>query len=128
MQAEPIGDGHKPMTSADVVPMVLFLSHAYVHSQVNGNTLFLKNAGILTSSARIETSTERMLQEQPVAEQESFANLVEQVDELKRKTEKTEREFEEFKIQQQEEYNKLHEDIMRFSSSSSNSQSSTLLA
>jgi hypothetical protein len=27
--------------------------------------------------------------------------------ELKRKTEKTEREFEEFKIQQQEEYNKL---------------------
>jgi hypothetical protein len=46
------------------------------------------------------------------------------VDELKRKTEKTKREFEEFKIQQQEEYNKLREDIMRFSSSSSNSQSS----
>jgi hypothetical protein len=40
------------------------------------------------------------------------------VDELKRKVEKTEREFEEFKIQQQEEYNRLHEDIMRFSSSS----------
>ena len=68
-----------------------------------------------------------MLREQLVAEQKSFANLVEQVDELKRKTEKTEREFEEFKIQQQE-YNKLHEDIMRFSSSSGNSQSSTLLA
>jgi len=50
------------------------------------------------------------------------------VDELKRKTEKTEREFEEFKIQQQEEYNKLREDIMCFSSSSGNSQSSTLLA
>jgi hypothetical protein len=60
--------------------------------------------------------------------QESSANLVEQVDELKRKTEKTEREFEEFKIQQQEKYNKLREDIMRFSSSSGNSQSSTLLA
>ena len=42
------------------------------------------------------------------------------MDELKRKTEKTEREFEEFKIQQQE-YNKLREDIMRFSSSSDNS-------
>ena len=62
-----------------------------------------------------------MLREQLVAEQESFANLIEQVDELKRKTEKTKREFEEFKIQQQEEYNKLREDIMRFSSSSDNS-------
>jgi len=51
-----------------------------------------------------------------------------QVDERKRKTENTEREFEEFKIQQQEEYNKLREDIMRFSSSSGNSQASTLLA
>jgi hypothetical protein len=50
------------------------------------------------------------------------------VDELKRKTEKSEREFEEFKIQQQEKYNKLREDIMHFSSSSGNSQSSTLLA
>ena len=64
-----------------------------------------------------------MLWEQLVAEQESSANLVEQVDELKRKTEKTEREFEEFKIQQQEEYNKLRVNIMRFSSSSDNSQS-----
>ena len=50
------------------------------------------------------------------------------MDELKRKIEKTEREFEEFKIQQQEEYNKLREDIMSFSSFSGNSQSSTLLA
>jgi hypothetical protein len=50
------------------------------------------------------------------------------VDELKRKAENTEKEFEEFKIQQQEEYNTLREDIMRFSSSSGNSQSSTLLA
>ena len=69
-----------------------------------------------------------MLWGQLVAEQESSANLIEQVDELKRKAEKTEREFEEFKIQQQEEYSKLREDIMRFSSSSGNSQSSTLLA
>ena len=69
-----------------------------------------------------------MLQEQLVAEQESFANLIEQVDELKRKTKKTKREFEEFKIQQQEEFNKLHEDIICFSSSSGNSQSSTLLS
>ena len=69
-----------------------------------------------------------MLQEQLVAELESYTNLIEQVDEVKRKTKKTEREFEEFKIQQQEDYNKLREDIMRFSSSSGNSQSSTLLA
>ena len=62
-----------------------------------------------------------MLQEQLVAEQESSANLVEQVDELKRKIEKTEREFEEFKIQQHEKYNKLCEDIMCFSSCSGNS-------
>ena len=50
------------------------------------------------------------------------------MDVLKRKTKKTEREFEEFKIQQHEEYNKLREDIMCFSSSSGNSRSSTLLA
>ena len=67
-----------------------------------------------------------MLGEQLVDELESFANLIEQVDELKRKTKKIERESEEFKIQQKE-YNKLLEDIMRFSSSSGNSQSSTLL-
>ena len=71
---------------------------------------------------------ERTLWEQLVAEKESSANLIEQVAELKRKIEKTKREFEEFKIQQQEEYNKLREDIMRFSSSSGNSKSSTLLA
>ena len=128
MRAEPVADGHEPMTSADVVPTVLCLSHGQVDSQVSGNTLFLKNASILTSFARTETSAERMLWEQLVTEQESSANLVEQVDELKKKTKKTEREFEEFKIQQQEEYNKLREDIMRFSSSSGNSQSSTLLA
>ena len=128
MRAEPIADGHEPMTSADVVPKILCLSHGQVHSQVSGNTLFLKNVGIPTSFARIETSTERMLQEQLVVEQESSANLIEQVDELKGKTEKTEGEFEEFKIQPQEEYNKLCEDIMSFSSFSSNSQSSTLLA
>ena len=128
MRAEPVVDGHEPMTSVDVVLTVLCLSHGQVHSQVSGNTPFLKNAGILTSSVRTETSAERMHREQLVTEQKSSANLIEQVVELKRKIEKTEKEFEEFKIQQQEEYNKLCEDIMRFSSSSSNSQSSTLLA
>ena len=59
---------------------------------------FLKNAGIPISSTRTETSAERMLREQLVAEQGSFANLIEQVDELKSKTKKTEREFKEFKI------------------------------
>jgi hypothetical protein len=40
MQPEPVADGHEPMTSADVVPTVLCLSHGQVHSQVSGNTLF----------------------------------------------------------------------------------------
>jgi uncharacterized protein YlxW (UPF0749 family) len=100
IRAKPIADGHKPMTSADIVPTVLCLSHIQVHSQVSGNTLFLKNTGISTSSSRIEISTKRMLREQLVAEQKSSANLVKQVDELKRKIEKIEMEFEEFKIQQ----------------------------
>ena len=88
MRAEPVADGHETMTSANIVPMVLCLSHGQVHSQVSGNTLFLKNAGIPTSSARTETLAERMLREQLVAEQKSSANLIEQVDELKRKIEK----------------------------------------
>ncbi|KAG0524806.1 hypothetical protein BDA96_06G000200 [Sorghum bicolor] len=62
------------------------LSHGEVHSQVNNNTHFLKNVGILTSSARTETWAERMLLEQLVAKQETSANLVEQFDKLKRKT------------------------------------------
>ena len=50
-----------------------------------------------------------MLQEQFATEQESSAALIDQVDELKRKTEKTERELEEYKKRQQEEYNNLRE-------------------
>ena len=57
----------------------------------------MKNAGILRSSTRIETSTEMTLWEQLAGEQESTTTLVELVDELKRKTEEFEREFEEFK-------------------------------
>ena len=64
-----------------------------------------------------------MLREQLAAEQESSAALVDQVDELKRKTKKTKKELEEYKKRQQE-YNNLHELCTRFSSSG-NSQSST---
>ena len=46
------------------------------------------------------------------------------MDELKRKTKKTRREFEEFKKQQEEEYNRLYEQVMHLSSPG-NSQSST---
>ena len=56
------------------------------------------------------------LWEQLASEQESTTALVELVDELKRKTEESEREFEEFKKQQQEEYNRLCEQVMRLSS------------
>jgi hypothetical protein len=110
------------MTSANVVSKV---SQGKVPSQSSGNTHFLKNADITISSTRTEISEERTLWEQFIAQQESSAALVEQVNELKRMTEKTKREFEEFTKQQQEKYNKLHENIMCFSSSFGNSQSST---
>ena len=97
MQAEPVVDGQQPMTSADVVCKVLCDHHCKAPSQGSGNNLFLKNAGIQTSSTRIETSVERMLQEQLGAEQKSSATLIDQVDELKRKTEKTKWELEEYK-------------------------------
>jgi hypothetical protein len=57
----------------------------------------LKNASISTSSTRAETSAEITLQEQLAGEQESSTTLVKLVDELKRKTEKSTRKFEEFK-------------------------------
>ena len=82
-------------------------------SQASCNTFSLKNAGIRTSCSR--------LWERLAAHQESSAALAEQVDQLKRKAENTDREFEKFKKKQQEEYNKLCEHIML--SSAGNSQS-----
>ena len=119
MQAEPVANGKQLITSDDVVCKVLCVHQGPLPGK--RQQPFLKNVDIQTSSTRTETSAERMLREQLVAEQESSTNLIEQMDGLKRKTEKTKREFEEFKIQQREEYNKLCVDIMRFSSSSGNS-------
>ena len=127
MQAELVVDGQQQMTSADVVCKVLCIYPGKAPSQGSDNNLFLKNAGIQTSSTRIETSAKRMLWEQLAIKQESSAALVNQVDELQRKTEKTERELEEYKKWQQEEYKNLHELCMCFSSSV-NSQSSTPVA
>ena len=124
MQAEPIADGQQSMTSAYVVCKVLYIYQGKAPSQRSGNNFYLKNVGIQTSSTRTETLKERMFREQLAAEQESYAALVDQVDELKRKTEKTERELEEYKKRQQEEYKNLHELCMCISSSG-NSQSST---
>ena len=76
----------------------------------------MKNAGILRSSTRAETSAKIMVQDQLASEQESFTTLVELVDEMKRKTEKSKREFEEFKKWQQEEYKRLYEQVMHLSS------------
>ena len=56
------------------------------------------------------------LREQLASEQKSTATLVELVDELKRKKEESKREFEEFKKQRQEEYNRLCEQVMCLSS------------
>jgi uncharacterized protein YlxW (UPF0749 family) len=78
----------------------------------------LKKAGILTSSTKVETSAEITLRDQLASEQESSTALVELVDELKRKIEMSKREFGEFKKQQQEEYNRLCEQVMRLSSPS----------
>jgi uncharacterized protein YlxW (UPF0749 family) len=78
----------------------------------------LKKAGILTSSTKVETSAEITLRDQLASEQESSTALVELVDELKRKIEMSKREIEEFKKQQQEEYNRLCEQVMRLSSPS----------
>ena len=116
MQAEPVADRQQPMTSADVVSKVLCLYQGKRPSQASSKNLFLKNAGILRSSTRAETSVEMTFQEQLVGEQESTAALVELVDELKRKIEDSKREFEEFKKLQQEEYNRLCEQVMRLSS------------
>ena len=63
MQAEPIADGQQPMTSADVVSMVLYLYQGKHPSQTSSKNLFLKNAGILRSSTRAQTSAEMILQE-----------------------------------------------------------------
>ena len=56
------------------------------------------------------------LQEQLAGEQEITSELIEPVDELKVMTEKAERMPEEFKQQQQEEYNRLSELVLRLSS------------
>ena len=51
----------------------------------------MKNAGILRSSTRAETSMEMTLQEQLAGEQKSTSELVELGDELKVRTEKAEK-------------------------------------
>ena len=117
MQVEPVVDGQQPMTSADVVSKVLYLSQGKPSSQESGKNLFLKNAGILRSSTRAETSMEMTLREQLASGQESTSELIELVDKLKVRTEKAERELEEFKQQQQEEYNRLTKLVLRLSSS-----------
>ena len=116
MQAEPVADGQQPMTSADIVFKVLYLYQGKRPSQASNKNLFLKNVGILRSSTRAKTSAEMTLQEQLAGEQESTSELVELVDELKVRIEKVERELEEFKQQQQEQYNRLCELVLCLSS------------
>ena len=118
MQAKPIADGQQPMTSVDVVSKVLYLYQGKRPSQASSKNLFLKNAGILRSSTRAETSMEMTLREQLASGQESTSELIKLVDELKVRTKKAERELEEFKQQQQEEYNRLCELVMCLSSPS----------
>ena len=116
MQAEPVADVQQPMTSADVVFKVLYFYQGKHPSQASSKNLFLKNAGILRSSTRAETSPEMTLRKQLAGVQESTSELVELVDVLKVRIEKAERKLEEFKQQQQEEYNRLSELVLRLSS------------
>ena len=127
MQAEYVADGQQLMTSTDIVCKVLCVSQGKADSQGSGNNLFLKNAGIQNISSRVETSIEITLWEQLAAGQESNAALVELLDELRRKTKKADGEFEEFKKRQEEEYNRLCEQVMRLGFPG-NSQSSTPVA
>ena len=97
------------METIRVEPIVDVVSK--VLSQASCNTFSLKNVGIRTSFSR--------LREWLAAHQESSVVLAEQVDQLKRKAENTDREFEKYKKQQQEEYNKLREHIMLLSAANS---------
>ena len=68
MQAEPIADGQQPMTSVDFVSKVLCLYQGKPPSQASRKNLFLKNADILRSSTKADTSAEMTLQEQLAGE------------------------------------------------------------
>jgi hypothetical protein len=61
MQAEYVADGQQPITSADVVCKVLCVHQGKAPSQGSGNNLFLKNAGIQTSSTKIDIGRENAL-------------------------------------------------------------------
>ena len=68
MQAESVADGQQLMTSDDVVSKVLCLYQGKPPSRASRKILFLKNAGILRSSTRVETSAEMTLREQLAGE------------------------------------------------------------
>lgn len=100
MRTQAVASGQAPMPSAEVVSKVL--------SHNSSKSTFLKNIGLPTSSAKTETSTERVLRQELAAEKQGSAAL-HQVDELKKKLEvaeqaltKTQREIEELKKQQEE--------------------------
>jgi predicted RNase H-like nuclease (RuvC/YqgF family) len=101
----------KAMETIRAKPVVDVVSK--VLSQATCNTFSLKNASIRTSYSRF--------QERLAAQQESSAVLAEQEDQLKRKADNTDSEFEEFKKQQQKEYNELREHIMLLSAGNSQS-------
>jgi hypothetical protein len=93
LRAQPIGESLMP--SVETVSSKVFVS------QNSSNDTFFNNVGILTSSTKIKTLKERALQELTAEKQGSTA-LHQEVDELNKKLAKTQREFEEFKKQQEE--------------------------
>jgi len=114
IQAEPVADGQQPITSADVVCKVLCVHQARPPPREAATTFFWRM--FVSRQAPPEQRHRR---------RECFGNSLL----LNRKVLlslliKTERELEEYKKWQQEEYNNLHELCTRFNTFS-NSQSST---
>ncbi|KAF8647227.1 hypothetical protein HU200_065451 [Digitaria exilis] len=85
VRAEAIAVGTPPLTSVEVVNMVL--------SQDSSNGTFLKNAGIAECSSRSRSSGEDALHSQLAAEKECSAALQAQMDVLKKDNERTKSDF-----------------------------------
>ena len=98
MQAEPIADGQQPIISVDVVSMVLCLYQGKPPSQASRKTFFWRML-VSWEAPPEQRHRQRWHFEQLVGEQESTTALIKLVDELKRKTKESEKEFEEFKKQ-----------------------------
>uniref|UniRef100_J3L0T5 Uncharacterized protein n=1 Tax=Oryza brachyantha TaxID=4533 RepID=J3L0T5_ORYBR len=83
LRAEPVADGQELRPTAEIVSKLL--------SQSSTNSTFLKNYGIpLSLTKSTETTSEKALREELVAAKQGSALLLQEVDELKKKSEAAE--------------------------------------